>query len=139
MGKFIKIVVIIYIIYYALMFLFDLFIKKSKGAKTKDDGMVLNIEGFQTEEVTMTDEELAIEKKLQHDKDSFDDEEEDGGEEPEPVSYEDQSEGIEIGEIETQGFTVDELAVMMAEVHNESSDFMSRLDARSVEISNNPI
>lgn len=130
MGKFIKIVLIIYVIYYAVMIIFDLFIKKSNRKKDSDDGIQLDIEGFHTEDVDMTDEEIAIEKKLEEEKKSFDDDDDDY-EEPEPVKQD----GIEM-EVESQGFTTDEFKKLLGETHDEGNSFISRLNTQSTEQTN---
>lgn len=136
MGKFIKIVIILYVIYYVVMVLFDLFVKKSVAVKGDGDGMDFDIEGFQTEEVGMTEEELAIEEKLKKQETTFDDEADDDEEEPEAVTQDQQSEGVQFGQIEDQGFTVDEFNALLQESQHDGMDFMSRLDAKA-EQSNN--
>lgn len=136
MGNFIKLVIILYVIYYGVMVIFDMFIKKSVAVKGADDGMDFDIEGFQTQEVAMTDEELAIEEKLKKQENTFEDEAEDDEEEPEPVTQDQQGEGVQFGQIEDQGFTVDEFNALLQESHHDTMDFMSRLDAKA-EQSNN--
>lgn len=123
MGKFIKIVLIIYVIYYAAMIIFDLFIKKSIGTKKNDDEMNLQIEGFQTQNVEMTEEELAIEERLQQEEKRFEDEEDEDDEEPEPVN----EDSVEM-EVDGQGFTMDKFSEVMEAVHHESENFMTLIN-----------
>lgn len=133
MGKFIKIVLIIYVIYYAAMIIFDLFIKKSSGRKKSEEDLDLEIEGFQTENVEMTEEELAIEKGLEKEKNTFEDEEDDS-EEPEPI----EEDGVKM-DVEGQGFTMDDFSKVMSEVHHESGEFMNLIDTLSTEKASNSI
>lgn len=115
------------------MIVFDLFLKKSNGSK-KDEETNFVVEGFETQDVEMTDQDLEIERKIEGNKNNTLEEENDEEEEPEPVK----PEGIEF-EIQGQGFTTDELAAMLHESHQESGGFMDRLNARSIEQSNNQI
>ena len=131
MGKFIKIVLVIYVIYYAVMIIFDLFIKKNRNGNAVEEGVQFDIEGFQTEDVEMTEDEKRIEQELEKRKNTFEDEDD---EEPEPITQE----GIEM-EVEGQGFTVDEFSKMLSEAHHESGDFMNRLDALSIATTNKSI
>lgn len=131
MGKFIKIVLVIYVIYYAVMIIFDLFIKKNRNGNAVEEGVQFDIEGFQTEDVEMTEDEMRVEQELEKRKNTFEDEDD---EEPEPITQE----GIEM-EVEGQGFTVDEFSKMLSEAHHESGDFMNRLDALSIATTNKSI
>lgn len=137
MGKFIKIVLIIYVIYYAVMIIFDLFIKKSIGKNKENDGINLQIEGFETKNVDMTEEELAIEKKLEQDKileeETGDNEDDEEPEESEPVKQE----GIEM-ELESQGFTIDQFSKVLSpkakdERAKEAADFLERIKKKGEE------
>lgn len=123
MSKFVRIVLFIYIIYYIVMIVFDLFIKKSIGDKKTESATKLEIEGFQTEDVEITEEDIEIEEKLREkENDQFEDEED-----PEPVNQQE----IQF-EVEGQGFTLDEFAQVMTQVHNEGISFMDRIENQSI-------
>lgn len=136
MGKFITIVVIIYVVYYLLMILFDLFVKKT-NTTDGDEGEAFDIEGFQTQEVGMTEEEIAIEEKLhKQDEMAFEDEEEEdaGG-----IPQDEQEQSIMFGQVETQGFTIDQMNQLLQESKEDGVGFMERLDAVSAERSSNTL
>lgn len=137
MGKFITIVLVIYVVYYLLMILFDLFIKKNNTKRGGDDGETFDVDGFQTQDVGMTEEELAIEEKLQKDEAVFDDE--DDQDDTGGVPQDEQEESILFGQVETQGFTIDEMNQLFQESKRDGVGFMERLDAVSAERSSNSL
>ena len=135
MSKFIKIVLILYVFYYTIMVLFDLFIKKGTNNQKEDDGEKFQIEDFKTEDVLMTDEELVIEKNLEKQKEAAnipdeenEDNNSDGDEQFRNKEIKQlekelaQEEGVQTGPIECQGMTIDEMKALVA---SEGNDFMN--------------
>ena len=135
MSKFIKIVLILYVIYYTIMVLFDLFIKKNTNSQKEDDGEKFLIEEFKTENVQITDEERAIEENLEKQKKlaNIPDEEGEDENQDNDEQFQDkeitqlekelaQEEGVQTGPIECQGMTIDEMKALVA---SEGNDFMN--------------
>ena len=144
MKKFIIIVTVVYLLYYGAMITFDLFIKKAPVGSASDDGEVFGLDGFTTQEVGMTEEEIRIEAKLQRDKDRLDmlpeeeAEEASGGQERLEEQITDANselgkEVIQMGEVEDQGFTMDDFAKMMKQAQANSSDVMAQIEQAVVQ------
>lgn len=140
MGKFITIVLILYVVYYVLMILFDLFIKKAPLSKEQNDGENFQIEDFPTEDVSLTDEEIAIEEELAQKREQMNkpDEENDESGDGEISEGElrdlhqelNREEGVQYGEVESQGINIDQLKELAEKV---AKNTMNELDSYSNE------